>query len=123
VTSAGKDGVFGTNDDVRIAVRRATYNTQRKTVTLAFNRRLYLYQTYQVRINSTAADGVMDTSGRLLDGNADGNPGGDYLGRFDRNSLAGSASQASEAAVAKPKAVLEPMVNLRIAESHPRGRR
>ena len=65
MTSAGKDGVFGTKDDVKIAVRRATYNAQRKTVTLAFNRRLYLFQTYQVRINSTAVNGLMDTSGRL----------------------------------------------------------
>jgi uncharacterized repeat protein (TIGR01451 family) len=123
VTSAGKDGVFGTKDDVKFAVRRATYNAQRKTVTLAFNRRLYLFQAYDVRINGAAAHGVMDTSGRLLDGDADGNPGGDYLGQFNRSSLAGSASQASEAAVAKARPAPKPTVDLRIGASHPGGHR
>jgi hypothetical protein len=95
VTSAGPDGKFGTKDDQAFAIQSATYDATRQTVTLAFRQgRLYLYETYQIRVHGTAPDGLADTAGRYLDGNGDGRPGGDHVARFDRSNLAGRASKA-----------------------------
>jgi large repetitive protein len=114
VTSAGKDGVFGTIDDVKIAVRSVIYYAPRKTVTLAFDHRLQLYRTYHIRVNSASRDGLADTSGRLLDGDADSKPGGDYKGAINRSNLAGRASQATEPPNTRASRAMKPMVKFRV---------
>ena len=67
----------------------------RKTVTLAFDRRLALSRTYRIAVNGTAPDGLVDTSGRLFDGNSDGQPGGNYLGQFNGRKLAGRSQSGT----------------------------
>ena len=46
VTSAGADGVYGTKDDKTYDVRSATHDSSRRSETLAFDHRLYLYDRY-----------------------------------------------------------------------------
>jgi uncharacterized repeat protein (TIGR01451 family) len=120
VTTAGADGVFGTKDDKSFDVRRATYDASRSSVTLAFDRRLYLYQRYQIRVKGAAPNGLADADDRYLDGDGDGRPGGDHVVRFDRRILAGRASKAPGAASsAQARRSLEPTVKASAVASHP----
>lgn len=57
-----------------IGLKSATYGSSR--VTLQLNGKLALSPAPQLRIT---ASGILDALGRPLDGNGDGQPGGDYV--------------------------------------------
>ncbi len=94
VYSPGRDKKLGTLDDVAVTVALATYDATTQTVTLVTSRRLSLFQTHRIVVRGTGPNAVSDTEGNLLDGNADGTAGGDYVEIFGRNILLGPASNA-----------------------------
>ena len=85
-----------------IALRSATYDPTRLTVTLVPAERLYLRHFFQLTVNGTSPGGVTDTEGRLLDGNHDGAPGGDFVGQIGPGSLAGPAIAFTDERVPAP---------------------
>jgi probable HAF family extracellular repeat protein len=60
----------------RIRLSSAVYNPATHTVTLGLTSKLAFNPPTELQIS---AAGILDTSGRALDGNGDGQPGGDYI--------------------------------------------
>jgi hypothetical protein len=90
VVSAGRDRRFGTRDDARIGIGAASYDPVLRTVTLTLARPLTANDVFQLTVSSVPPRrGLADTSGRALDGNGDGRPGGNYSARFDLSQQAG----------------------------------
>ncbi|MBX6313982.1 MAG: DUF11 domain-containing protein, partial [Isosphaeraceae bacterium] len=89
LVAAGRDRRFGTRDDLVIGLRSASYDPAARAVTLSPNRRLSLFQTFQLTAIGTGPRGLTDRAGNLLDGDGDGRPGGDFVARFGRGALAG----------------------------------
>lgn len=71
----------------RVRLATAIYEPTVPTVWLRSARPLPLRFQYRLIINATSPTGVTDTAGRLLDGNGDGVPGGDYVQVFGREAL------------------------------------
>jgi uncharacterized repeat protein (TIGR01451 family) len=76
-----------------VALAKATYDPTDLTVTLHPGKRLPLRFHYVLTIHASTPTGVRDTSGRLLDGDANGTPGGDFVRFFGRNIVAGKNPQ------------------------------
>ena len=87
----GRDRRFGTRDDRRIRIRAASYNAAAHTVTLTpkvlVSRRMIL-QLVVSGASSGAA--VKDVWGRPIDGDHDGQPGGNYVVPFEPTGAAKS---------------------------------
>ena len=62
-----------------VAIDSATYDPAADTVTLDPHTRLNLHQLYKLTVIGTAPGGVADTSGVLLDGAGNGQPGSNYV--------------------------------------------
>jgi hypothetical protein len=79
LVTAGKDKIFGTKDDMSVKLASANYNASAHQVTLvpkqAFNRT----QLQRLRVRAAL---LSDSLGRSIDGNHDGQPGGDFVARF-----------------------------------------
>jgi hypothetical protein len=73
--SPGKDRRFGTRDDRVLALRSAVYDPAANTVTLTPVKRLKTNQAFRI----TVQDAVTDVDGNLLDGDANGQAGGDFI--------------------------------------------
>ena len=67
----------------------AVYDATSRTVTLRPARPLPLRFRYMLTVNGTSPTGVSGASGVLLDGDGDGQPGGNYVRTFGREILAG----------------------------------
>ena len=80
----GRNGVVGSSKGRTLALRSATYNSSTHTVTLIPSKSLGSGLSFKVVVDGTSAHGVSDTAGRLIDGNGDGEPGGDYVVVFAR---------------------------------------
>jgi hypothetical protein len=91
VTSPGRDRRVGTADDVIVPLRSAVYDAAARTVTLITVRRLSVFLPNHLFARGTGAGAITDTSGNLLDGDGNGQAGGDYTATFDRGILAGPA--------------------------------
>jgi glucose/arabinose dehydrogenase len=79
----GRDKVFGTRDDRRYRFRSAAYSVSSSTVTLVPSVRITRRQSFQVvAVASGSKAMVRDTYGRPIDGNHDGQPGGDFVATF-----------------------------------------
>lgn len=87
LVSAGNDGRFGTRDDRRVRLGSARYVAATQTVDLTLRRPVRFNRRFQLTIRSGA--GPADLTGNLLDGDADGRPGGDYVSRFSRRGSLG----------------------------------
>ncbi len=82
LTTAGRDGRFGTRDDGTVALRSATYDVGTSSVTLApVSRSLPLRQLYRLTIIGTSPSGLSDASGVFLAGQG-GVPGTNYVRTF-----------------------------------------
>ncbi|MDB5348917.1 MAG: hypothetical protein JWN86_164 [Planctomycetota bacterium] len=84
LVSAGRDKKFGTKDDIVTKLKSAGYNPTARTVTLTPKNRLVRGQAQRLTIN---AAGLIDASGRQLDGNRDGQPGGDYAAALTKRGV------------------------------------
>jgi hypothetical protein len=89
LVTAGKDKKYGTRDDKVIPLQSATYSAGSQTVTLATRRKA---RNLAAQLVITAAL-VRDAHGQLLDGNGDGQPGGD-----SRTTLGGKVRVRSQTA-------------------------
>jgi hypothetical protein len=87
--AAGKNGQFGLPGNLLFGIAGATYNPGNDSVTLHLANPIRCNSFIQLTINqatdnSTQPVGVADTSGNLLDGNYDGEPGGVFVATFAR---------------------------------------
>jgi len=80
--AAGGDGSFG--DGNELVVNIAATGVAGTEVTLDLTGAMAANDLYRLTV-SGAQGGVTDTTGVLLDGDADGTPGGDYVGSFTVN--------------------------------------
>jgi uncharacterized repeat protein (TIGR01451 family) len=113
--SPGRDGRFGTHDDRVIRLREVRYDPDSLAVLLSPARRLPLRKTFRLIVR----DGVTDSTGNRLDGDADGNAGGQFVAQIDRSLLAGPASALAArvaAHQATPTARVAQIVNKRPAK-------
>src|SRR5262249_6867133 len=85
VTRAGKDGVFGTPDDVPVAIDAGSFKlTPLKTGPLGPERLTFtisqglVNDQYKVTLLGTGNSPVVDIAGNALDGGNTGKPGSDY---------------------------------------------
>lgn len=87
--AAGKDGQFGTADDILFGIALATYNASNDSVTLHLRNPIHCNSFIRLTIdqatdNATVPIGVADTSGNLLDADYNGHPGGVFIATFAR---------------------------------------
>ncbi|MHC5543257.1 putative Ig domain-containing protein, partial [Singulisphaera rosea] len=77
----GRDRRWGTGDDKIVPVV-ATYNASDRTVTLTtvgrLNLLISLFTPFQLTVMGNSPGNVTGANGKLLDGNHDGQPGGNY---------------------------------------------
>ena len=81
-----------------IRIRSAVYDPAARTVILRPARRLPLRQVYRLVVNGTSTGSLSDLAGNALDGDRDGRPSGNFIGRIDRASLAEVPSGPAQAA-------------------------
>jgi hypothetical protein len=82
LVTAGRDGRFGTADDVAIALATATYNVSNSQVTLTTRRPYSLHTPVRLTINGTTGTPVAGIDGLALDGGFTGTPGSNYVRVF-----------------------------------------
>lgn len=99
VVARGADGRFGTKDDRIIAINSARLDSTGTIVTLAPSRRLALRQPYLLVVNGNSPGGLTDSQDRLLDGDNNGVPGGNFVVTITRDLLAGPVSSAAKAII------------------------
>jgi hypothetical protein len=81
---AGRDKKFGTRDDKRVALASARYDGSAHTVTLIPKQAFNEMQLQQLTVKSAL---LRDSLGRLIDGNDDGQPGGDFVATLNGTSV------------------------------------
>jgi hypothetical protein len=93
----GRDKKFGTRDDKRVALASARYDGSAHTVTLIPKQAFNEMQLQQLTVKSAL---LRDSLGRLIDGNDDGQPGGDFVATLKGKSVTIAAKAAATAAPA-----------------------
>lgn len=88
VLSPGRDGRFGTRDDVVMPIVSAAYNASNSSVTLLMGKKLDTHKSYRLTVNGTTTGGVAGPTGVLIDGNRDGQAGGDFVATVNSSTLA-----------------------------------
>lgn len=115
VRAAGRDGRFGTRDDLLIGLKSATYDGRARSVTLSLARPLRHNLPLLLMINAATSvpggvRGLSDLFGNLLDSTGTGVPGGIYstvLIDRERGSATAAAPQSeARAATRKPLPVM-----------------
>jgi len=92
---AGRDKKFGTRHDKNVPLASATYNASAHTVRLIPKQAFNKTQLQQLRVKAAF---LSDICGRPLDGNHDGQPGGDFTASMSKNKVTIlSAAQAKAA--------------------------
>jgi hypothetical protein len=81
---AGRDRRFGTRDDVKLPIRSVVYDAANWSVSLIPRDRIVLNKTIQLRV---CASRLIDVYGRPLDGNRDGQPGGDFVALISKRAV------------------------------------
>ena len=99
---AGADNAFGTADDTKIALKPG-YSFPETNLTLQLPNGVLAEGNYRLRLSGTL--GIFDTAGNLLDGNADGAAGGDYLRLFTIDRSGNQPPTATDAVVSTNEAV------------------
>jgi hypothetical protein len=90
-----------------VPLTSATYNAAAETVTLMLRGKLPR-RAIQLTIN--AAD-VMDAEGRQLDGNGDGQPGGNFVAILNSGRISSMAQSAAEVRVRRVAAAIDALVD------------
>jgi hypothetical protein len=94
----GRDRVLGTRDDRTLRFRSAVYQSSANAVLLSPSVRLTARQTFRVvAIASGNRAMVRDIFGRPIDGDNDGQPGGDFKGSFGPQTSALKLAARSDA--------------------------
>jgi hypothetical protein len=105
LTAPGKKGSFTAKNAKLIALRSAAYDAARNQVTLSLLKPYALTKPVQLRIVGEPPSGLEDSFGRLIDGNHDGQPGGDAVALLGRGGATVSAVIGNPGAA---KAVIPP---------------
>ncbi len=77
LVAPGRDGRFGTRDDRAMPLERVSYEPRMHTITVRFRPLAALGGGRQLRLQARGA-GLRELSGRWLDGDRDGRPGGNF---------------------------------------------
>jgi hypothetical protein len=100
----GRDRVIGTRDDRRVRFRTAAYSIGANTVKLVPSIRLTTRQAFEVIAVGSGSKGmVRDIYGRPIDGNRDGQPGGDFVTIFAPGQMAVTFAARSRAKAPRSK--------------------
>jgi hypothetical protein len=94
IVARGRDGKFGTRDDIAIKLKSAVYDATAHAVTLSPARRLPLSRKFRLTVRGTIADEL----GTPLDGKGNGTNGSDYVTTISRDNLVILASAHKHAA-------------------------
>jgi hypothetical protein len=79
LATAGKKGSFDAKNAGIIKLKSAAYNAAANEVMLTPKKPFALTKAVQLRVNGLAPSGLLDTLGRLIDGNHDGQAGGNAV--------------------------------------------
>ena len=79
LATAGKRGSFDAKNAPILKLRSARYDAATATMTLTLLKSFRLAKTVQFRINGSVPAGLVDATGRLIDGDHDGRPGGNAI--------------------------------------------
>ena len=85
LATAGKKNSFDAKNAKVIKLRSAAYNAASNTVTLTPTKKFLLTKTVQLRVNGQPPSGLQDGGGLLIDGDHNGQPGGDGVALLHRN--------------------------------------
>ena len=100
----GRDRVFGTRDDRHVRFRSTAYSAAANTVSLVPSVRLTTHQAFEViAVGSGSRGMVRDVYGRPIDGNRDGQPGGDSVTTFAPGQTVATFAARRRAAVPRSK--------------------
>jgi hypothetical protein len=87
LTTAGKHGSFTAKNARTIALASALYSDSTDSVRLVPKKPFGLTKPVQLRVNGEPPSGLTDKFGRLIDGNHDGQPGGDAVAVLSKSSV------------------------------------
>ena len=96
LTVAGKKNSFVAKNAKKIVLESAAYNAATNTVTLTARKAFALTKTVQLRVSGQLPMGLEDSIDRLIDGDHDGQPGGDAEALLGRSGIAISAVLPAE---------------------------
>src|SRR5262249_56298440 len=80
----GARGSFQARTAKAVKLRSAVYDASTNTVTLTLRKPVALARRVQLIINGEGPSGLEDSQGRLIDGNRDGNAGGNATALIPR---------------------------------------
>jgi subtilisin-like proprotein convertase family protein len=92
---AGKHGSFTGKGTKVLKLRSAVYNPANDTVALTLKKPFVLKKPVQLTVNGEPPAGLEDSSGRLIDGNHDGQAGGNAVAVINRTGTTISARTAA----------------------------
>ena len=101
LATAGKKGSFTAKNAKVIALRSAAYTAANDSVTLTARKAFALTKPVQLLVHGQPPSGLRDGLGRLIDGNRDGQPGGDAIAVLTR----GGATMSALARIAASPAI------------------
>jgi len=83
VLASGGDGTFNDGNETSLSPASTSLsNSDISMVQIDLTNLTLADDTYQVTVSGTGSDNVTDLDGLMLDGDADGNPGGDFTSSF-----------------------------------------
>ncbi len=88
VTASGGDGSFA--DGNELSVRVLSVSAAGNELTAELDTNAASDDVYRIAVDGSSANPVSDTGGVVLDGDADGQPGGDFVSTFTVDSAAGA---------------------------------
>jgi plastocyanin len=95
LATPGKQGSFDAKNAKLIKLKSAVYDAALDQVVLTPKKPFALSKPVQLRVNGQSPSGLQDTAGRLIDGNHDGQPGGNAVAIFSRKGVTLSAIPVS----------------------------
>jgi uncharacterized repeat protein (TIGR01451 family) len=92
----------GRRNDPRIPIESVVYDPNQRTVMVHTKSRVNLHRPYRLVVVGSGPHGLTDISGKVIDGDRDGQPGGDYVGRITGKMLVGKANLGGPLFGSKP---------------------
>jgi hypothetical protein len=91
LATAGKKGSFTAKNAKVIPLKSTAYSAASDTVTLTLKKPFKLTKPVQLQVSDLSPSGLQDSLGRLIDGNHDGQPGGNAVAVLGRGGATISA--------------------------------
>jgi hypothetical protein len=87
LATAGKKNSFDAKNAQIIKLRSATYNSASDTVVLTPKQKFAITKTVQLRVNGQPPSGLQDCADVFVDGDHDGQPGGNVVALLRRGGV------------------------------------